>query len=203
MTIVKQIFYVARHGQTTDNAKGLISGGSSDPDLTDLGRQQAVDARAVFDALHPIPMTIVTTGLRRTKITAEILTQRADYVVDSGLNERHFYAYDGLLTVDEQKRLGHVEGEETREQQSLRVIPSVNRHVSAAVQPVLFVLHAGTIRRVFDALGIKNNHDIDNLQFYQCVPVGEQWSVFELSVEHGQLQKKPIDAAPDTEMAKL
>lgn len=68
--------FVARHGQSEDNIKGVI-GGHRDAPLTDLGREQArqlahavVDARLSFDAVYCSP-------LKRAKETAEIVCKIA------------------------------------------------------------------------------------------------------------------------------
>jgi broad specificity phosphatase PhoE len=60
------VLIVARHGQTAANASGLLLGSGSDPELTDLGRQQAeAIGRALAGASR-----VICSPLRRTRDTA-------------------------------------------------------------------------------------------------------------------------------------
>lgn len=177
MILHRQIFHVMRHGQTTDNEAGLISGGGRDPDLTELGRTQAMAAARIFSCLAPAPSRIIVTALRRTHQTAQLVTQQKDFHIDARLNERYLGELDGQITEEEQKRLRVLPGEESTTQQSLRVIDSLNHHLAECVAP-LFVVHGGTIRRILEAANLKDRIEAHNGIIYTFKPVtGTTWDV--------------------------
>jgi probable phosphoglycerate mutase len=91
---------LVRHGATALTADKRFSGGlgSSNPGLTDEGRAQV---REVADWLAPLGESVaavVTSPVRRTRESAEILAARLDLdVVDEpGLAEMEFGTWDGL-----------------------------------------------------------------------------------------------------------
>ena len=95
--VVAKSFYMVRHGETTDNAKGLISGGYSNPSMTDLGRQQTREIRNVYMHLDPKPKKPIVSNLNRTHEASEIITGHSDYEIDPGLDERSFGYLDGKM----------------------------------------------------------------------------------------------------------
>jgi probable phosphoglycerate mutase len=94
--------YLARHGQDTDNAAGILNGRRDEP-LTDLGREQArtlareiKDAHLTFDAVYTSP-------LQRAEVTARTVTDAlgiAPPVIMPNLIERDFGIMTGKLTKD-------------------------------------------------------------------------------------------------------
>jgi ribonuclease H / adenosylcobalamin/alpha-ribazole phosphatase len=91
---------LVRHGSTRLTAEKRFSGGvaSSNPGLTDEGR---AEVREVADWLAPLGEaveTVVTSPVRRTRESAEILAERLDLdlVDDPGLAEMEFGTWDGL-----------------------------------------------------------------------------------------------------------
>lgn len=176
MILHRKIFYMMRHGQTTDNAARLISGGGRDPDLTDLGKQQTQQAAAIFAALSPAPSRIIITTLKRTHETALIVAGHDKFHKDGRLNERYLGELDGRISEEEQKRLHVLPGEESAEEQSLRVLSALNHHLFECEAP-LFVVHGGTIRRVLEAARLQDRIEVRNAVIYAFRPSGDGWDI--------------------------
>lgn len=180
MNLIKQGFFMMRHGQTTDNAAGLISGGGSNPSLTAHGIEQARLAHEVFMALSPRPARIIASGLARTHETAAILAPDMVFERDETLNERYLGALDGQISEHEQKQRAALPGEETRAAHAARVLGAVNRHLAGEGVP-LFVCHGGTVRRIMEATGLENRVAVGNAQIYRFEPRGDAWTFFEMA----------------------
>lgn len=92
------IIYLCRHGETHYNKQKKYYG-SLDPSLTEKGKQQALQLVHKIQSLSLD--TILTSGMNRTKETAEILYQRLDeitpinWIIEANLNERDFGAWEG------------------------------------------------------------------------------------------------------------
>ena len=185
--IHKHSFYIMRHGQTTDNEAGLISG-RSDPELTKEGVQQALKAKKVFKHLEAKTDKIIVTERKRTHKSAELLVDHTDFIIEPDLNERDLGELDGKITEDEQKSMGALPGEESKKDHASRVIKGINAHQEYEKTP-LFVMHAGTIRRVLEATGIKERVNVANTQIYHFVPVEDSWRIYEFSLLNGKLKK--------------
>ncbi len=199
LTITPKSFYMIRHGESVDNERGVVSGASSDPELTAKGRQQAMAAREVFRLLDPKPGKIFVSGYedgttyKRTKDTAEILTGHTDFVVEHGIRERDFGAIDGKMPDDEYRKLKVLpEGTEHPDAHGQRVVGALNRRLAEEDAPPLFVGHGGTMRRVLEAMGMDKRVEVDNAQICQMVPVNGRWKIFELSAEKGKLKRTDI-----------
>ncbi|HEX8297621.1 MAG TPA: histidine phosphatase family protein, partial [Rubricoccaceae bacterium] len=80
--------YLTRHGETAENAAGLVQGRGLDPDLNDVGRAQAV---ALAERLAQVPLAaVVTSTQKRSQQTAEpvLATHRgAALLVRAGIDE--------------------------------------------------------------------------------------------------------------------
>ncbi len=179
MNLLKQGFFMMRHGQTSDNASGIVSGGGSNPSLTDLGRAQARAARDVFAALAPQPARIIVSGLARTHETAAILAPALAPIHDADLNERYLGGLDGKVTEAEQRRLKTLPGEESRDAHAARVLAAINKHLAGA-GTALFVCHGGTVRRIMEATGLENAYAVGNAQIYRFEPDNGNWTIFEM-----------------------
>jgi probable phosphoglycerate mutase len=99
---------LVRHGATSLTADKRFSGGlaSSNPGLTDEGRAQV---REVADWLAPLGESVevvVTSPVRRTRESAEILAARLgrDLVEEPGFAEMEFGAWDGLTFAEVRER---------------------------------------------------------------------------------------------------
>jgi probable phosphoglycerate mutase len=82
---------VLRHGATALNLAGLRCGGDVDAPLADPGHRQAREAASLLRA-QALPIeVIVTSGLQRTRQTADIVARslpRAELIVEPALDER-------------------------------------------------------------------------------------------------------------------
>ncbi len=176
MPLLRKPFYIMRHGQTTDNAAGMISGGGRDPDLTELGRTQALAAREFFLRLTPAPTRIVVSTLKRTHQTATLVTGHNDFIIEAGLNERYLGHLDGTITEAEQKDMQPLPGEETSAKQFARVIAAINAHLAQDGIP-LFVCHGGTVRRVMEAVELQSKVSVGNAEIFYCNPLDTLWAM--------------------------
>jgi 2,3-bisphosphoglycerate-dependent phosphoglycerate mutase len=87
----------ARHGATGPNLAGLRCGGDIDPPLADLGRQQAAALAQALRARAEPPDLIVTSDLRRTRETADVVRavlRDVDLLVRPALRERRLGAWN-------------------------------------------------------------------------------------------------------------
>ncbi|MFJ2903357.1 histidine phosphatase family protein [Streptomyces sp. NPDC087212] len=91
-------FLLLRHGETPLTPQKRFSGsGGSDPALSDVGRDQASRVAAAL-ARRGTVEAIVASPLARTRETAGIAAARLglDVIVDDGLRETDFGAWEGL-----------------------------------------------------------------------------------------------------------
>ena len=90
------ILYLARHGETAENAAGLVQGRGLDPDLNDVGRAQA---EALARHLADVPLAAVYTSTQtRAQQTAEptlAAHPAAPLVVRAGLDEMNWGVHEG------------------------------------------------------------------------------------------------------------
>lgn len=175
MILHRKAFYIMRHGQTTDNAAGMISGGGRDPHLTDLGREQAQEAAAIFAKLNPAPTRIVVSALIRTHQTAALVCGHSNHVIDARLNERYLGPMDGTINEEQQKALGVLPGEESSAAQALRVLEALNHHLDGD-ETILFVCHGGTVRRILEAAGVRDKFNVPNATIYAVLPDNAGWA---------------------------
>lgn len=193
----RHAFFIMRHGETTDNANGRISGGRSNPNITLNGANQASEVREVIEAMEASeqPTCMVVTGLERTHQTGFLAAPRLfdERKPEARLNERDLGELDGIISQEEQdgyKAEGRpLPREESSTLHSARVIPAMNAHLANAAKNgdiPLFVAHGGTTRRVFEALGVKFDK-VKNATLYQCVPQENGgWQIFQYTLETEQ-----------------
>ncbi len=88
--------YLARHGETAENAAGLVQGRGLDPDLNATGRAQA---EALARRLAGVPLAAVYTSTqKRAQQTAEPTLAAhpgTPLVVRAGLDEMHWGVHEG------------------------------------------------------------------------------------------------------------
>ncbi|MBN0044858.1 bifunctional RNase H/acid phosphatase [Streptomyces actuosus] len=99
-------FVLLRHGETPLTPQKRFSGsGGTDPSLSDVGREQA-DRVAAALARRGTIEHIVTSPLARTRETAGIVAARLglETVVDDGLRETDFGAWEGLTFAEVRER---------------------------------------------------------------------------------------------------
>jgi broad specificity phosphatase PhoE len=161
---------LVRHGVTDATQGKLFSGGlaSANPPLNDEGRDQA---RATGEWLAPLSGTfdaLVSSPVRRTRETAEILAQFFDLAIEEepGLAEMEFGTWDGMSFTEVHEKwpdelsswLGDLEsaphGGESFRAVEKRVLEGRDRVVSSyAGQTVVVVSHVTPIKTlVADAL---------------------------------------------------
>lgn len=88
--IVAAVIILVRHGQTITNEKGLLVG-RSDPELTELGRRQAL-------ALAPLLENVTqvwTSPLRRARETAQLAVPRVEALVKESFIEVDYGELEG------------------------------------------------------------------------------------------------------------
>lgn len=180
MPVIRKNFYVMRHAQSTDNLAGLISGGASDPDLTEEGKAQAAAAALIYRFLRVKPTRMISSSLKRAMHTASLLDDLAEIFQDEGLNERNLGELDGLISEEEQKLRKILPGEECSTRHRLRVLESVNRHLKEAEAPI-FICHGGTIRRLIEALEVKEKITVENARIYRFWHDGSAWHLEEMN----------------------
>jgi broad specificity phosphatase PhoE len=155
---------LARHGQTADNAGGLILG-HRDPPLTALGRRQAAElAGAARDANVA---ALWSSPLQRARVTAEIVAAQtgAPVEIDDDLIESDRGEWEGrpvgeLSAAEPERFRAFVQadtgfafpGGESMASQVARTRRALHR-VAAGAQPSLVVAHVGTIRAALLAVG--------------------------------------------------
>ena len=155
---------LVRHGETDHTAEKRFSGGlaSSNPGLNDRGRAQV---RATAEWLQPLADqvdAIVTSPVRRTRESAEILAEvlgQHEIDVEDGFAEMEFGAWDGLTFLEVSERhqddldawLGSLEaaphGGESFQQVQERVLAGLERTLQAhAGRTVVVVSHVTPIK---------------------------------------------------------
>jgi broad specificity phosphatase PhoE/ribonuclease HI len=162
---------LVRHGVTDHTLGKLFSGGlaSANPPLNDEGREQA---RATGEWLAPLSGTfdaLVSSPVRRTRETAEILAELLDLEIEEepGIAEMEFGTWDGMSFTEVHEKypdeisswLGDLEsaphGGESFRAVEKRVLEGRDRIVSSySGQTVVAVSHVTPIKTlVADALG--------------------------------------------------
>ncbi|GAA3057929.1 bifunctional RNase H/acid phosphatase [Streptomyces roseofulvus] len=99
-------FVLLRHGETALTPEKRFSGsGGSDPELSEAGRRQAAAVAEALAARGTI-QHIVSSPLVRCRQTAETVAARLglDVVVDQGLRETDFGAWEGLTFAEVRER---------------------------------------------------------------------------------------------------
>jgi broad specificity phosphatase PhoE len=155
---------VARHGQTADNADGLILG-RRDPPLSAVGLQQA---RALALAVKDAGLAVVwSSPLRRARATAAIVAEAtgARVSVLDALAESDRGAWEGcpvaelrrneptLFVAFETAADGFAfPGGESLSDQVARTRTALDR-IAEGPQPALVIAHVGTIRAALLASG--------------------------------------------------
>ena len=152
------MIYLARHGETADNAPPKRVQGRLDPPLNERGREQA---RALAEEVAGMGFAALwASNQRRARETAEIVNERLglELRVDPRLAEADWGDWQGRL-VDDIKRdeaelFGawkggapgfRFPGGESLDEHVARVRAALE-DVAAGPQPALVVCHGGTIR---------------------------------------------------------
>ena len=150
---------LVRHGQSEWNAAGRWQG-QADPELTDLGREQAHTAARAVGAVD----AIVASPLLRAATTASIISEEigiGPVIVMDGLMERHAGEWQGLTRAEierdwpgylaEERRPPGWEDDTLVRQRALAALDAIAATVTDG--HVLAVAHAGIIYSIEQTLG--------------------------------------------------
>ena len=198
-----------RHGRTTDNAKGVISGGVADPDLVPEGREQAKGANKVYKALEAKGLVsdetpVFTTDRTRAVDTAKYFTGRENgenFTTDQRLLERLLGDWDSKLTERLQKEVKAIDGfsppnEEKPADHRAHVVECLDQRISDSKgQPIILVSHGGTTRRIAAYFGIEEGLEVQNAVPHHAVSKdgGKSWEIKKFAVDDkGELQEEVL-----------
>lgn len=150
---------VARHGQSTWNAQGRWQG-KADPELTELGEQQAQDA-----ALHIGDISSVwASNLQRARVTASIIAtaKGLDVNIDERLSERDAGEWEGMTRLEIEagwpgylaghKRPNGFEPDESVAQRGIEALTEIL--ANGGDGRILVVSHSGVVRAIERHLGV-------------------------------------------------
>ena len=215
-----------RHGRTTDNAKGVISGGVADPDLVPEGREQAKEANTVYKALEAKGLVndetpLFTTDRTRAIDTAKLFTGRANgenITTDQRLLERLLGDWDSKLTERLQKEVKAIDGfsppnEEKPAEHKAHVVECLDQLIAESNgTPFILVSHGGTTRRIAAYFGIEEGLEVQNAIPHHAVSKdgGKSWEIKKFTVDaNGELheevlpKKLPKAASTDRTMESI
>lgn len=198
-----------RHGRTTDNAKGVISGGVADPDLVPEGREQAKEANKVYKALEAKGLVnddtpLFTTDRTRAVDTGKLFTGRENgenFTIDQRLLERLLGDWDSKLTERLQKEVKAIDGfsppnEEKPADHKAHVVECLDQHITEANgKPFIMVSHGGTTRRIAAYFGIEEGLEVQNAVPHHAVSKdgGKSWEIKKFNIDaNGQLQEEVL-----------
>ena len=158
-----------RHGESEYNAQNLATGWH-DPDLTQLGVQQAFNTARILAQRYTMIDSIHTSDLRRAAHTANIILQNSPWfvelAVDSRLRERDYGEWSGKLKDDNHRSVGEQQflairrgwdsappGGESLKETAARVAEYLD-NIPESTLPIIFVCHGNTIRAASVIFGI-------------------------------------------------
>ena len=171
--------YLTRHGETDWNLQRRIQG-STDTDLNENGRRQAVQLAEKLRASNTPPDIIYTSGLKRARETAEIAAIRLQIpcLLHPGLEEIGFGLWEGLTweQVEERypelyhiwhtdRRYGHPPEGESYQDLLDRVVPTLQDIVkkeggSGSDRRILIVTHSAVIMSLLSHLNRTPFHEM-------------------------------------------
>lgn len=109
--------YLLRHGESTANARGLFTG-VLDPELTELGRDEARRAAMLLLDADVHPAWVFCSALQRTTQTAQEMSAVMDLPpqpeIEWRLDERNYGALTGLSKTEVARRAGQARYREWR-----------------------------------------------------------------------------------------
>ncbi|MFC3928113.1 histidine phosphatase family protein [Streptococcus caprae] len=179
--------YLMRHGETLFNTQKRIQGWCDSP-LTELGQDQARQARAYFEEAGLTFDALYCSTAERTADTLELVTGRTDYKRLKGLREWGFGRMEGqpeyLHPTPQPGQIGHGDyykihhGGESQEELGQRIKGAVFdiAERTAEGETVLAVSHAGALMNFMFQLDLKA---YPLLHISNCI-------IFHYEVEDGQ-----------------
>ncbi|MAI63004.1 MAG: hypothetical protein CBB87_11105 [Micavibrio sp. TMED27] len=196
MPIPAKQFYMLRHGQTEAN-KARILAGDTESALTELGREQARNARKIIENLEVKPAAIFHSHLSRARDTASIINENLKLPMheDRDLGEKHAGILEGApyeKCLREFNDWVDIEGGETAEEFFTRIKRAKANAISQYNDPVLIVCHGGVMR----GFGMIYNFNVpgkfDNAHLHEFTPKHEQDN-FPWNVHHYNFNQNKSD----------
>ena len=159
-----------RHGATEANLAGLRCGGDLDVPLTDFGRRQAAEAALRIRELRLPVGVIVTSALRRTRETAEIISRllhNVEVVIEPAFAERSLGEWNLRPVAQTQAALVSgvtPPGGESNADFLERIGTAVDCLLPRLDDQPLLVGSKGVARALGELLGLNGRRDISNGQ---------------------------------------
>jgi 2,3-bisphosphoglycerate-dependent phosphoglycerate mutase len=213
-----RILALVRHGQSEWNQKNLFTGWR-DPDLTELGREEAAKAGETLAAAGYEFDVAFTSSLRRAQHTLTIILDRLGEpdlptIRNEALNERDYGDLSGLNKDDARARWGEEQvhiwrrsydiappGGESLKMTAERVLPYYEREILPRVlagERVLVAAHGNSLRALIMSLEGLTGEEIVKRELATGVPI-----VYVLGADGRPLRRTDYEAgaAHVTEMA--
>lgn len=171
--------FITRHGATAGNLEKRYIGGKSDEPLCPQGRADLVACRHYTDVEH-----VYTSGMRRTRETAEVLYPGARQTALTGLREMDFGIFEGknwLELADHSVYSRWVKGGcvdscpagESRQEFTDRCVDTFRHLITEQEQGIdalYLVVHGGTIMALLSTLAVPAKD-----YFFYETPCGGRW----------------------------
>ncbi len=153
------IIRVLRHGETTYNANGLLTGRGSDPALTEQGKLQAEKVgQHLYDNHYDDIELIVSSNMTRTNETAGIINNFLNKTMlfdpeiqekDQGGYEGHSKDYALPIVNGLPDDVSHpIHGGETRSEFDKRITTAICKYHAMPEHTILLVSHGFVIERL-------------------------------------------------------
>lgn len=167
-----RVLALVRHGQSEWNEKNLFTGWR-DPELTEKGRQEAVNAGKILAAAGYRFDVAFTSALKRAHTTLELMLRELGQtglptIADKALNERDYGDLSGLNKDDARKRWGEEQvhiwrrsfdvappGGESLKMTAERVLPYYEAEIKPRLlrgEKVLVAAHGNSLRALIMSL---------------------------------------------------
>lgn len=188
---MSHLLVLVRHGQSEWNLKNLFTGWK-DPDLTDLGRQEARKAGKALKARELTFDAAYTSVLSRAQKTLDLMLDEmgvTDMPItrDQALNERDYGDLTGLNKDDARKKWGEEQvhiwrrsfdipppGGESLKMTAERTLPFFKEHILPRVkagEDILVAAHGNSLRSIIMDLESMTGEEIVKRELETGVPI--------------------------------
>ena len=179
-------FYFVRHGESEANKNGVIAGGSYDPPLTDLGRQQAMAAQ---EHVHNLNFhRIYHSPMIRAHDTAKIVNEKkqAPMNLTDDLREWNLGNWVDITYAELTDRVVNQglipENGEAYEDFCDRIEQAVRSILDQEKVPFMIVAHAGTFAALTKRFNLEHNFKpVKNCAVLHCKYTQDGWRVSQVS----------------------
>ncbi|KQT61631.1 phosphoglyceromutase [Methylobacterium sp. Leaf456] len=211
---MERMLVLARHGQSEWNLKKLFTGWR-DPDLTELGVEEARTAGRWLKAQGSQFDVAFTSNLKRAQNTCALILESMgqsglETIRSEALNERDYGDLAGLNKDDARERWGDAQvhewrrsydvpppGGESLKDTAARVLPYYIQHILPRVmggERVLVAAHGNSLRALVMVLDGMTTKTIASLEIATGIPLVYQLKA-DTTVESKLILDKDIDAA--------